>query len=306
MLAISRALMGKPKLLLLDEPSLGLSPLLVQQIFGIIRRINGEQGVAILLVEQNAHIALQTADYGYVLEVGRIVLADDCTDADAARTTSRNSTSARRKPASAAQRRWKRKRLWKLTIRDEPVSNCPGPGRAAVERTTAWRQDHPAQEGPWHLEGRHLVAARRARARDRSGAAARSASARRRRVASCRRPGPEAVYADLAILGSGGGQRGDPPRRGGRPRSAHPVRRPAAACVFVENEEQLDKVLSVRDALPGAVAHRHLRHEGPARLRTTRSASAWPASPIATRAVATGPPRHAPCTGPAGDVLFPW
>ena len=69
---------GRPKLLLLDEPSLGLSPLLVQQIFGIIRRINHEQNVSILLVEQNAHIALQTADFGYVLEVGRIVAADTC------------------------------------------------------------------------------------------------------------------------------------------------------------------------------------------------------------------------------------
>ena len=78
MLSISRALMGRPKLLLLDEPSLGLSPLLVTQIFRIIRRINEEQGVAILLVEQNAHMALRTAQFGYVLEVGRIVLADDC------------------------------------------------------------------------------------------------------------------------------------------------------------------------------------------------------------------------------------
>lgn len=78
MLAISRALMSRPKLLALDEPSLGLSPLLVKDIFSIIRRINKEQGVTILLVEQNANVALHTADYGYVLEVGRIVLEGPC------------------------------------------------------------------------------------------------------------------------------------------------------------------------------------------------------------------------------------
>jgi branched-chain amino acid transport system ATP-binding protein len=111
MLAISRALMGKPKLLLLDEPSLGLSPLLVQQIFGIIRRINQEQGVAILLVEQNAHIALKTADYGYVLEVGRVVIEDQC-----AKLLHRDDIKefylGQKEAGVRGQRRWKRKREW--------------------------------------------------------------------------------------------------------------------------------------------------------------------------------------------------
>src|SRR5213082_2407032 len=78
MLAISRAFMSRPKLLLLDEPSLGLSPLLVREIFSIIRRLNAEEGISMLLVEQNAKMALETAQYGYVLEVGRIVMADSC------------------------------------------------------------------------------------------------------------------------------------------------------------------------------------------------------------------------------------
>lgn len=111
MMAISRALMGRPKLLLLDEPSLGLSPLLVQQIFGIIRRINSEQGVAILLVEQNAHIALKTADYGYVLEVGRIVTADACQTL-MAREDIKEFYLGQKEAGVRGQRRWKRKRLW--------------------------------------------------------------------------------------------------------------------------------------------------------------------------------------------------
>ncbi|HBT20240.1 MAG TPA: ABC transporter ATP-binding protein [Peptococcaceae bacterium] len=74
MLAIGRALMSKPKLLLLDEPSMGLAPILVQEIFKIIKEIN-EAGTTILLVEQNAHMALQIADRAYVLETGRIVLS---------------------------------------------------------------------------------------------------------------------------------------------------------------------------------------------------------------------------------------
>jgi branched-chain amino acid transport system ATP-binding protein len=74
MLALGRALMSRPRLLLLDEPSLGLAPLLVQEVFKIITRLN-QQGVTILLVEQNAAAALQIAHYGYVLETGRLVLA---------------------------------------------------------------------------------------------------------------------------------------------------------------------------------------------------------------------------------------
>ena len=74
MLAIGRALMARPKLLLLDEPSLGLAPLLVKEIFGIIRKINEEEKTTILLVEQNANLALQVATYGYIMENGKVVL----------------------------------------------------------------------------------------------------------------------------------------------------------------------------------------------------------------------------------------
>ncbi|TVM17634.1 branched-chain amino acid ABC transporter ATP-binding protein [Oceanidesulfovibrio indonesiensis] len=76
MLAIGRALMARPKLLLLDEPSLGLAPLVVKQIFEIVKTINEEDGVTILLVEQNANIALKMANRGYVLETGSVVLED--------------------------------------------------------------------------------------------------------------------------------------------------------------------------------------------------------------------------------------
>jgi branched-chain amino acid transport system ATP-binding protein len=75
MLVIGRALMARPKLMLLDEPSLGLAPLLVREIYEIIRRINAEQEMSILVVEQNVRAALGIADYGYVMENGRIVLA---------------------------------------------------------------------------------------------------------------------------------------------------------------------------------------------------------------------------------------
>jgi branched-chain amino acid transport system ATP-binding protein len=76
MLAIGRALMARPRLLLLDEPSLGLAPIVTQSIFEIIKTLNENEGITVLLVEQNARLALGIAQYGYVLEIGRVVLED--------------------------------------------------------------------------------------------------------------------------------------------------------------------------------------------------------------------------------------
>jgi branched-chain amino acid transport system ATP-binding protein len=112
MLAISRALMARPAMILLDEPSLGLSPRLVKEIFDIIVRINRERGVTVLLVEQNAHMALTIADYGYVLEVGRIVMEDTC-----ARLLEKDDIKefylGIKERGVRGTRRWKRKKMWR-------------------------------------------------------------------------------------------------------------------------------------------------------------------------------------------------
>ncbi|WP_185805058.1 ABC transporter ATP-binding protein [Pontivivens nitratireducens] len=113
MLAIGRGLMARPKLMLLDEPSLGLSPLLVQEIFGIIRRLNEEQGVTMLLVEQNAQIALNTADYGYVLEIGRIVMANDASVLLASEDIQEFYLGGGHGTKQRDQKRWKRKKTWR-------------------------------------------------------------------------------------------------------------------------------------------------------------------------------------------------
>ena len=112
MLAISRALMNRPKLLLLDEPSLGLSPLLVKEIFAIIRRVNAEEGVSILLIEQNAKMALEVAYYGYVLEVGRIVMADTCDRLMQSKDIQEFYLGAKEESARG-ERRWKKKKTWR-------------------------------------------------------------------------------------------------------------------------------------------------------------------------------------------------
>ena len=112
MLAIARALMARPKVMLLDEPSRGLAPKLVKDIFEIIRRINREHGVTVLLVEQNANVALHTADYGYVLELGRIVMEDTCErllDKD----DIREFYLGLKESSVRGTRRWKRKKTWR-------------------------------------------------------------------------------------------------------------------------------------------------------------------------------------------------
>ena len=112
MLAIGRALMARPKVMLLDEPSLGLAPKLVKDIFEIIRRINRERGVTVLVVEQNANIALHTADYGYVMELGRIVMEDTC-ERLLLKDDIREFYLGLKESSVRGTRRWKRKKTWR-------------------------------------------------------------------------------------------------------------------------------------------------------------------------------------------------
>jgi branched-chain amino acid transport system ATP-binding protein len=115
MLAIGRALMARPTVLLLDEPSLGLSPLLTREIFSIIKRINREMQTAILVVEQNAAIALASADDGYIMELGRVVAAGTCAELMAKDDVQEfylggagNTT-----PDDGHKQRWKRRKTWR-------------------------------------------------------------------------------------------------------------------------------------------------------------------------------------------------
>ncbi len=113
MLAIGRGLMARPKLMLLDEPSLGLSPLLVKEIFQIIRRLNREQGVTMMLVEQNAKIALEVADYGYVMELGRIVMADTADRLLQSKDVQQFYLGVQTEEVQRGQKRWKQKKTWR-------------------------------------------------------------------------------------------------------------------------------------------------------------------------------------------------
>lgn len=112
MLAIGRALMNSPKLLLLDEPSLGLSPLLVKEIFSICKTIK-EQGVSILLVEQNARMALNIADFGYVLENGRFVASGTAEELMADEDVQEFYMGKKSDTSAKGYQRWKRKKRWR-------------------------------------------------------------------------------------------------------------------------------------------------------------------------------------------------
>jgi branched-chain amino acid transport system ATP-binding protein len=112
MLSISRAIMAAPKLILLDEPSLGLSPKLTREIFEIVVRINRERGTTILLVEQNANMALNAADYGYVLENGRIVMEDTC-ERLREKEDIKEFYLGLKEEGVRGERRWKKKKTWR-------------------------------------------------------------------------------------------------------------------------------------------------------------------------------------------------
>ena len=112
MLAIARGLMARPRIMLLDEPSLGLSPIMVRDIFAIIRRLKEERGVTMLLVEQNAGQALEVADFGYVMETGQIVMEGSAERLKESRDIQEFYLGAQ-EASALAERRWKRRKTWR-------------------------------------------------------------------------------------------------------------------------------------------------------------------------------------------------
>lgn len=113
MVAIGRGLMARPKIMLLDEPSLGLSPLLVKEIFSIVKRLNSEQGVTMVLVEQNAKVALDLAHYGYVMELGRIVMDGEAEKLSSSKDIQEFYLGQTSEASQRGQRRWKQNKTWR-------------------------------------------------------------------------------------------------------------------------------------------------------------------------------------------------
>jgi branched-chain amino acid transport system ATP-binding protein len=112
MLAIGRGLMLQPRIMLLDEPSLGLSPLLTQEIFAILKRLNTDEGMTMMLVEQNAAVALDLADHGYVMELGRIVMSDTA-EKLAASEDIQSFYLGHANEGQRGERRWKKRKTWR-------------------------------------------------------------------------------------------------------------------------------------------------------------------------------------------------
>ena len=135
MLAIGRALMARPKMILMDEPSMGLSPLLVKEVFAIIRQINRDLGVTILLVEQNARAALSVASHGYIMEQGKVVLDGK-----------RRRTARQRGRQGILSRRWRRR----------PAQELQKPEKLQAAEALALIDDVPNP-----LSGRRLTAEQR-------------------------------------------------------------------------------------------------------------------------------------------------
>ena len=286
MLSISRALMAAPQMILLDEPSLGLSPRLTREIFEIVVRINRERGTTMLLVEQNANMALNVADYGYVLENGRIVMEDTC-----ARLREKDDIKefylGMKEAGVRGERRWKKKKktlamsnLWDLDRlqprhdvvarrRDDPGAVLERASRA--RRRASWmRQKELGIWRAWTLGRRPAQAVREIA----DGllalgfAAGDCASILSNTVV-------EWVLADLAVLSCGGVSNGIyPDRCAGAGRI--PVRRLGAprSCSSRTTSSSTRRSRCA-SALPLLAQDRRLRHGGPARLQRSARDLRW-------------------------------
>ena len=112
MLALGRAIMSKPRLLLLDEPSLGLSPIIVKEIFSILKKLQKDLGLSILIVEQNAKLALNLSDYAYVLELGRVAMSDSTGNVVNSRDI-QEFYLGMHQDSQIGKKRWKNRKTWR-------------------------------------------------------------------------------------------------------------------------------------------------------------------------------------------------
>ena len=264
----------------MDEPSLGLSPKLTKEIFDIVVRINRERGVTILLVEQNAHMALKIADYGYVLEIGRIVMEDT-----GARLAEKDDIREFYLGMKAGGARGEAAMEEARSSGDDGAATRRGRRHDAeavlrIASPATRRAGEPAAEAARHLARHHL---------GEFGAVAREVGMGL--VALGFAPGEcasvlsntnrEWLYADLGILGAGGVSNGiyptDAPEQ-----VEYLCADSRTVVVFVEDDEQLDKVLEVRARLPQLAQHHRLRHRRPAPI--SRRASHQPRRPARARA----------------------